>query len=55
VVVDSGVLLALWDPDDELHHAAQAAVRRYVAGVQEIVTTNGRLVEVDGRVRILGA
>jgi len=26
-----------------------------VAGVQQIVTTNGRLAEVDGRVRVLGA
>jgi predicted nucleic acid-binding protein len=130
VVVDSGVLLALWNPDDELHPAACAAVRRYVldgcrlvlpvtvlsevlvgairltphavrtverfvddlirevhpvdreigqaaarlrakfeglplaealvvatgqvADVQEIVTTNGRLAEVDSRVRVLG-
>jgi predicted nucleic acid-binding protein len=131
VVVDGGVLLALWDPDDELHTAARAAVGSYVAdgcrlvvpvtvlsevlvgafrstphavrtverfvaelvgqvravdreigqvaarlrarfeglrldealvvatgevaGVQEIVTTNGRLAKVDGRVRVLGA
>ena len=34
--------------------AALMVATGQVPGVQEIVTTNGRLAEVDGRVRVLG-
>jgi predicted nucleic acid-binding protein len=40
-----------WLPLD----AALVVATGEVAGVQEIVTTIGRLAEVDGRVRVLGA
>jgi predicted nucleic acid-binding protein len=37
VVVDSGVLLALWDTSDPRHHAATAALQRHLDGNRLIV------------------
>ena len=46
VVVDSGVLLALWDPDDTHHQAALTALERYLAGGARLVVPVTALTEV---------
>jgi len=46
VVVDSGVLLALWDPDDTHHQAALTALERYLAGGARLVVPVTALSEV---------
>ncbi len=37
VVVDSGVLLALWDTSDTRHHAATAALQRHLADGNRLI------------------
>jgi hypothetical protein len=37
VVIDSGVLLALWDPDDTQHHAATAALKRHLTDGSRLI------------------
>jgi len=37
VVLDSGVLLALWDPHDTHHHAARTAVGRHLTDGRRLV------------------
>jgi predicted nucleic acid-binding protein len=46
VVVDSGVLLALWDPDDAWHQAALTALERYLASGARLVVPVSALSEV---------
>jgi len=46
VVIDSGVLLALWDPDDTQHQAAVAALERHLADGSRLVVPVTALSEV---------
>jgi predicted nucleic acid-binding protein len=46
VVVDSGVLLALWDPDDGRHGVATAALERHLAEGCRLVIPVSALSEV---------
>ena len=46
VVVDSGVLLAFWDPDDTQHHAAVTVLKRHVASGSRLVVPVTVLSEV---------
>jgi len=46
VVVDSGVLLALWDPDDTRHAAAIAVLERHLADGSRLVVPVTALSEV---------
>jgi predicted nucleic acid-binding protein len=46
VVLDSGVLLALWDPDDQRHHSARSTVDRCLAGGSRLVVPVTALSEV---------
>ncbi len=46
VVVDSGVLLALWDPDEARHAVATAALERHLADGCRLVVPVSALSEV---------
>jgi len=46
VVVDSAVLLALWDTDDTQHQAATAALERHLAAGSRLVVAVTTLTEV---------
>ena len=46
VLVDSGVLLALWDPDHTHHQAALKALERHLAGGSRLVVPVTALTQV---------
>jgi predicted nucleic acid-binding protein len=46
IVVDSGVLLALWDTDDPQHQAATAALERHLAAGSRLIVPVTTLTEV---------